>query len=489
MAGKITVVGLGAGDMDQLTIGIHKLLTKADTLYVRTKDHPLIEELEKETKNIRFFDDIYEKHDQFEAVYEEIADTLFEAARREDVVYAVPGHPFVAEKTVQLLTERQEKENVQVKVAGGQSFLDATFNVLQIDPIEGFQFVDAGTLSADELELRHHLIICQVYDQMTASEVKLTLMEKLPDDYEVVIVTAAGSRGEEIRTVPLFELDRNVALNNLTSVYIPPIKEEKLLYHEFSTFRSIIRELRGPNGCPWDKKQTHQSLKQYMIEECYELLEAIDEEDTDHMIEELGDVLLQVLLHAQIGEDEGYFTIDDVIKGISEKMVRRHPHVFKDVKVQDENDVLANWEDIKKAEKNTSESSLLDSVPKTLPALSKAAKLQKKAAKVGFDWEDVSDIWEKVSEEMKEFSSEVSEAPHEHNLKAEFGDILFALVNVARFYKIEPEEALTMTNDKFRRRFSYIEETAKEEGVELADMSLEDMDKLWNEAKETERRS
>lgn len=135
--------------------------------------------------------------------------------------------------------------------------------------------MDAGTLSADELELRHHLIICQVYDQMTASEVKLTLMEKLPDDYEVVIVTAAGSRGEEIRTVPLFELDRNVALNNLTSVYIPPIKEEKLLYHEFSTFRSIIRELRGPNGCPWDKKQTHQSLKQYMIEECYELLKLL----------------------------------------------------------------------------------------------------------------------------------------------------------------------------------------------------------------------
>lgn len=270
MAGKITVVGLGAGDMDQLTIGIHKLLTKADTLYVRTKDHPLIEELEKETKNIRFFDDIYEKHDQFEAVYEEIADILFEAARREDVVYAVPGHP-LSQKNSSAADGAAGKGKRSSESRGGQSFLDATFNVLQIDPIEGFQFVDAGTLSADELELRHHLIICQVYDQMTASEVKLTLMEKLPDDYEVVIVTAAGSRGEEIRTVPLFELDRNVALNNLTSVYIPPIKEEKLLYHEFSTFRSIIRELRGPNGCPWDKKQTHQSLKQYMIEECYEL--------------------------------------------------------------------------------------------------------------------------------------------------------------------------------------------------------------------------
>ncbi|WP_430742651.1 nucleoside triphosphate pyrophosphohydrolase [Bacillus atrophaeus] len=490
MAGNITVVGLGAGDMDQLTLGVHKLLTKAEALYVRTKDHPLIEELEKETGHIRFFDDIYEKHGQFDAVYEEITDILFAEAEHQDIVYAVPGHPFMAEKTVQLLIDRQEEKQVKVTVAGGQSFLDATFNVLKIDPIEGLQFVDAGTLTPDELELRHHLIICQVYDQMTASEVKLTLMEKLPDDYEVVIVTAAGSREEIIQTVPLYELDRSVEINNLTSVYVPPIKEEKLLYQEFSAFRRIIRELRGPDGCPWDKKQTHQTLKQYMIEECYELLEAIDEEDTDHMIEELGDVLLQVLLHAQIGEDEGYFTIDDVIREISAKMIRRHPHVFKDVKVQDETDVLANWEEIKKAEKPTSETSLLDTVPKTLPSLSKAAKLQKKAAKVGFDWDDVGDIWEKVNEEMKEFSSEVSEnVPDEHSLKAEFGDVLFALVNVARYYKIEPEEALAMTNDKFRRRFSYIEQTAKSKGIELSDMSLEDMDKLWNEAKETERRS
>ncbi|MBY8914733.1 nucleoside triphosphate pyrophosphohydrolase [Bacillus sp. YC2] len=491
MAGNITVVGLGAGDMDQLTVGVHKLLTQAEALYLRTKDHPLVKELERETAaQIHFFDEIYEKHDQFEAVYEEITDILFEKAKHEDVVYAVPGHPFVAEKTVQLLFERQEEKQITVHTAGGQSFLDATFNALRIDPIEGLQFADAAAMSPDELELRHHLIICQVYDQMTASDVKLTLMEKLPDDYEVVIVTAAGSKEEDIRKVPLYELDRSVGINNLTSVYVPPIKKEELLYQEFSAFRRIIRELRGPNGCPWDQKQTHQSLKQYMIEECYELLEAIDEEDTDHIIEELGDVLLQVMLHAQIGEDEGYFSIDDVLRDISEKMVRRHPHVFKDVKVRDEHDVVANWEEIKKAEKQTTSASLLDSVPKTLPALSKAAKLQKKAAKVGFDWDHVQEIWDKVNEEIKEFSAEASDEISDGlSLKAEFGDVLFALVNVGRYYKIEPEEALAMTNDKFRRRFAYIENTAASKGLELTDMSLEDMDKLWNEAKETERRS
>jgi tetrapyrrole methylase family protein/MazG family protein len=199
--------------------------------------------------------------------------------------------------------------------------------------------------------------------------------------------------------------------------------------------------------------------------------------------------MLQVMLHAQIGEDEGYFSIDDVIRDISAKMVRRHPHVFKDVKVQDEHDVVANWEEIKKAEKQTTSSSLLDSVPKTLPSLAKAAKLQKKAAKTGFDWDDVQDIWDKVNEELKEFSAEASaESADEVSLKAEFGDVLFALVNIGRYYKIEPEEALAMTNDKFRRRFSYIEKEAAAKGLELTGMSLEEMDKLWDEAKEMERR-
>ena len=332
------------------------------------------------------------------------------------------------------------------------------------------------------------MIISQVYDQMTASEVKLTLMEKLPDDYEIVIVTAAGSSLEETRRVPLYELDRSIGINNLTSIYVPPVKDEALLHQEFSMFRRVIRELRGPDGCPWDRKQTHQSLKKYLIEECYEVLEAIDEEDPDHLVEELGDVMLQVLLHAQIGEDDGFFTIDDVIAGITGKMIRRHPHVFGNITVRDEADVVKNWEDIKKQEKQTAKKSFLDDIPKPLPALSKANQLQKKAAKTGFDWSDVKDMWNKVNEEMKEFSFEVSDAePHAKKIKEEFGDLLFALVNVGRYYKIEPEEALAMTNSKFYRRFTYIEQAAKRSGKDLESMTLEEMDELWNEAKEIER--
>ncbi|MGE6632316.1 nucleoside triphosphate pyrophosphohydrolase [Bacillus sp. NPDC077027] len=490
MAGNITVVGLGAGDMDQLTLGVYKQLKQAKQVFMRTQDHPLTAELMQEVSSLIFFDEIYEKHDQFESVYEEITETLFAEAKKHDIIYAVPGHPFVAEKTVQLLVQKQEERGIKIDIVGGQSFLDATFNSLQIDPIDGLQFVDAGDLHPDDLKLTQHILICQVYDQITASNVKLTLMEKLPDDYEVVIVTAAGSKQEQITPVPLFELDRHMSINNLTSVYVPPIKDGELLYGQFDTFREVIRTLREPGGCPWDQKQTHQSLKPYLIEESYELLEAIDEEDPDHIVEELGDVLLQVLLHAQIGEDDGYFSIDDVIKHVTEKMIRRHPHVFGDTTVNNTSEVLANWEDIKKQEKPERIGSLLQSIPGNLPALTKAYKIQKKAATVGFDWTDVQDIWEKYEEEKQEFLEELSmnhgaEVPK--GLKDEFGDLLFVLVNIGRFYQLEPETALSSANAKFKRRFQHIEKTAKAMNRSFEEMTLEEMDDLWNEAKRIER--
>jgi tetrapyrrole methylase family protein/MazG family protein len=449
-------------------------------------DHPVIKELEKENVTWISFDDSYKKHHNFDDVYIEMCETLTKEAEDKEIVYAVPGHPLVAEKSVKLLLERKN-ESLSVEILGGQSFLDAMFNALSIDPIEGFQLVDASDLHPDMLHLRHHVIICQVYDRFTASNVKLALMEKLPDDYEVAFVTAAGSEAEDIRYIPLYELDRIAETSNLTSVYVPPVCEDRLLYHEFSTFRQVIKELRGPNGCPWDKKQTHQSLKPYMIEECYELLEALDEEDDSHIVEELGDVMLQVLLHAQIGEDEGWFSIDDVIEGITEKMIRRHPHVFDDKKADNESAVMENWEKIKKQEKPNQKKLLLDDVPKTMPALSRAYHLQKKAAKVGFDWEDVGDIWNKVDEEIKEFAREAETLSDIRKMKAEFGDVLFAFINVGRFYKIEPEEALTMTNHKFYKRFSYIENQVSQSENKLESLTLEELDLLWNEAKQKER--
>jgi len=482
---KIEILGLGAGDLEQLPFGVYKKLLNNENVFLRTKEHPVVIELEKEGFRYTSFDTVYEKHDQFEEVYQEITKTLLHMAETIPVIYAVPGHPLVAERTVQLLLEWGPKEGVEIAIGGGQSFLDAMFQALKIDPIDGFQLLDGTALFANELQIGQHLLIGQVYDQFVASDVKLTLMEKLPDDYEVYIVTAAGSKEEQIEKLPLYELDRNVTVNNLTSVYVPPVKEETLLWRNFAKLRDIIAHLRGPNGCPWDKEQTHESLKKYLIEETYEVIEAIDSGDIDHLIEELGDVLLQVLLHAQIGEDEGYFSIDDVIEGLSAKMVRRHPHVFGDGKADTAEDVLKNWQKIKQQEKGAiTTSSLLDGVSKSLPNLLRAYELQKKAAKVGFDWQEITPALSKVKEELQEFEDELTGTTDQLLLaKKEFGDLLFAFVNVARFLDIHPEEALFETNEKFTRRFHYIEAKVDESGKAFADFTLEELDRFWDEAK------
>jgi len=479
---KMYIVGLGAGDLNQIPLGVYKLFKSGKPVFLRTKEHPVVAELEKEGFHYQSFDSIYEKNEQFEAVYEEICDTLLSMENFEEVIYGVPGHPLVAERTVQLLLNRGKEAGIALEVIGGQSFLDDIFTALHIDPIEGFQLLDATDLRLEEIQLRQHMLIGQVYDSFMASNVKLTFMERLPYDYDVYIVTAAGSKEESIRKVQLVELDRETELSNLTSVYIPPVTEETVLYKDFNKLRAIIAELRGPNGCPWDLKQTHESLKKYLIEESYEVIEAIQEKDIDHLIEELGDVLLQVLLHAQIGEDDGYFSIDDVIEGLSAKMVRRHPHVFGDRIAETAEDVVKNWQEIKQEEKGEQITSILGEVGTSLPTILRSFELQKKAAKVGFDWPDVSGAWEKLKEEIGEFEQEIKDSNTEQAVK-EFGDILFALVNIARFYDINPDEALFMTNQKFIRRFQYIEEKVEASGKPFTDYRLEELDRFWEEAK------
>ncbi len=484
MVRRIEILGLGAGDLEQLPVGVYKKLLKASGVFLRTKEHPVVVELEKEGLRYSSFDSIYEKHDQFEEVYEEIVQTLLQKAESETIVYAVPGHPLVAERTVQLLLDYGPKKDVEIIIGGGQSFIDALFTSVKIDPIEGFQLLDGTSLNKAHLQIDQHIIVSQVYDQFVASNVKLTLMEKLPDDYQVYIVTAAGSSQEIIEKVPLYELDRNVSINNLTSVYIPPVKEEQILLKNFSKLREIIAELRSPTGCPWDREQTHESLKKYLIEETYEVIDAINSEDIDHLIEELGDVLLQVMLHAQIGEDDGYFSIDDIIEGLSAKMIRRHPHVFGNGQADNAEEVVRNWQEIKKQEKGEVPTSLLEGVSMALPNLLRAYELQKKAAKVGFDWQEITPALEKVKEELEEFVNELDGTDEGMaRAKGEFGDLLFAFVNVARFLKIHPEEALFETNEKFTRRFQFVEEKVKMSGRTFEEHTLEQLDQYWDEAK------
>jgi tetrapyrrole methylase family protein / MazG family protein len=479
---KVEIVGLGAGDLDQLPLGIYKkLISLNKTVYTRTIDHPVVAALQKEGVAFHSFDYLYEEEQQFSSVYERIVEVIREKATKEDVIYTVPGHPMLAEKTVQLLLEQK---GMNVVIVGGSSYLDDIFTALKIDPIEGFQFVDATSFNRSELNFKNHLVFSQVYDQFVASEVKLTLLEDLPADYLITVVEAVGSKAQSMKQIPLEMLDRTVEVSNLTSVYIPPAPDD-VLHHTFWQLRKVIQKLREPGGCPWDQAQTHESLREFAIEEVYELIDAINTQDDDGIVEELGDVLLQVMLHSQIGEDNGYFNIDDVIRGITDKMIHRHPHVFKDTAVNSIAEVKSNWDQLKQAEKGHVHASMIDGVAKHSPSLIRAYQLQKKAAKAGFDWDKVYGVWNKLEEEIAEFKTAISvESMNEQEM--EFGDILFVLANLARHYNINPEVALNRANEKFISRFTYIEEMLIKHGSSIHDATFDQMSELWERAKEGE---
>jgi len=266
-------------------------------------------------------------------------------------------------------------------------------------------------------------------------------------------------------------------------LYVPELGEGT----SFESFQEIIAHLRAPNGCPWDMEQTHASLRKHLLEESYEAIAALDSQDSASMGEEFGDLLLQIMLHSQIACEEGEFTANDVVKGIYDKIVRRHPHVFGDAKVGGVDGVLQNWEKLKEAERREKgdkgegnrRKGMLDGVPMALPALSQAQEYQDRAARVGFDWPVIEDVLDKVAEEIQE----VKDAGTDFELADEIGDLFFVLVNFARWKKVDAESALRGTNLKFKKRFGYIETNAKAQGRNLSDMKLEEMDMLWNEAK------
>ncbi|MEK7327678.1 MAG: nucleoside triphosphate pyrophosphohydrolase, partial [Chloroflexota bacterium] len=286
---------------------------------------------------------------------------------------------------------------------------------------------------------------------------------------------------ERVEWLPLYEIDHSARarISHLTSLYVPPIAHPG----SFETFQNTIARLRGPEGCPWDKEQTHQTLRSHLLEEAYETLAALDADDPDMLREELGDLLLQVVLQTQIAIDDGEFHMADVIGDINAKLIRRHPHVFGDLKVSGAGEVLTNWEKLKEQERagnsEKKKNGLLSSIPAALPALAQAHTYQSRAARVGFDWPDVSGVKAKIHEEMAEIES----AEEDGARAEEMGDLLFAIVNWARWLNVDPEVALREANGKFAKRFAHVEAGAKAQGKELSALSLEEMDALWEEAK------
>jgi tetrapyrrole methylase family protein/MazG family protein len=279
------------------------------------------------------------------------------------------------------------------------------------------------------------------------------------------------------RPIALSDLDE--VSSEITGLFIPALAEDSTL----ENFMQLIARLRAPDGCPWDRKQTHTSLRPYLLEEAYEALEALDNGNLDGLREELGDILLQIALHTQIAVENGGFTIAEVLQGINRKIVSRHPHVFASVSVKDDRDVVQNWEKLKEIERaengDDHQKGLLDGIPAILPALSQAQSIQERAARVGFDWPEIQPVIEKVMEELQEVSQAQSALEREHEL----GDLLFAVVNLVRWYKVDAESALRYTNTKFRKRFAYLESQARQAGRELQKMTLEEMDALWEDAK------
>ena len=482
----IKIIGLGPGAESALTLGAIKALEEGKNIYFRTEKHPTVDYLRNKVRNFKTYDHYYESSENFDEVYKNIANDIINKYEAEsELVYAVPGHPLVAEKSVFNVIDLCDKKGIKYEIVPAVSFIDAMMDALKIDPIEGLKVIDAFDINNQILDKRIGTIITQVYNNLIASEVKLRLLDYYNDDTEIYYVRAAGIVGEEsIRKIPIYELDMQEDIDYLTSIYIPrDLKNKK----DFNDLVDIIDTLRGEDGCPWDMEQTHESIKNELLEEAYEVIDAINNDDIDSMIEELGDVLLHVVFHSSIGKDDGYFNIYDVISAICNKMVYRHPHVFGDKEVSSSEEVLKNWEEIKKTEKDfetiTEE---MNAIAKALPSLIKAHKIQKKAARVGFDWDKIEDAANKVKEELNEVL-DVYKTGNKDKIKGEVGDLIFACVNISRMLDINEEEALNTTIKKFISRFSFIEEEALKVNKNLKDMTLEEMDKLWEESKKRER--
>ncbi len=501
----VTVVGLGPGSWESLTIEAARVLQTAATIYVRTTTHPSFDEIRSEIPGVQIesFDALYEERSSFDDVYEGIVDALLERARTSGgVIYAVPGSPTVGERSVRLLLDRCTALAIPVRVVQGMSHIEPVLTSVGVTDAAWIDVLDASEIAllsrenalgeVDGLPTRlpwrapsptAPAIISRLYSRELATGVKLWLGKFYPDDHRVTLVRLSGDPGMTSRDIALFELDRLADIDASTVAYIPPLTETDNV-RTFAGLMQLTRTLRAPGGCPWDREQTHSSLKPHLLEEAYEVLDALDGGNPDLIAEELGDLLFQVTIHSQVAAESGEFTIEDVIEGIMRKLIGRHPHVFGSMELHNSQDVRHAWESFKQREK-PKRASVLEEIPRGLPALPQSNLIQKRAASVGFEWPNVEEVIAKVEEEIRELRVEIEDQTSRDAMREEFGDILFALVSVARHLRLDPEEALRLANRKFATRFQQVEARVKAANTVLRDLTPDELDRYWNEAKAT----
>jgi tetrapyrrole methylase family protein / MazG family protein len=470
--GRVVIVGLGPAGPELVTTETLAAIERIPHRWLRTARHPSATLL----AGAPTFDDLYDTSSSFEEVYAAIVATVVDAAARHgEVLYAVPGSPLVAERTVELL---RADGRVAVTVLPGLSYLDLAWGALGVDPLAtGVRLVDGRRFAVDAAGASGPLLVAQCDSRAVLSDVKLALDDGA-EPGSVTVLQRLGLADQAVFEVAWDDLDRGVEPDHLTTLWIPSL--EAPVGRELVRFHELVRTLR--ERCPWDREQTHRSLTSHLVEETYEVVDAIESGDDDHLAEELGDLLFQIEFHAVIAQQEGRFTMADVARGIHDKLVHRHPHVFGTVDADDAEQVLVNWEAIKRAEKGRT--SLFEGIPGGLPALAYAAKVQRKAASVGFDWDDVDGALPKIAEE----AAELAAVPAADGARAaeELGDLLFAVVNVARHLRLDPETALRAATVKFRSRFEAVEALAAARGQTLDALDLAALDTLWDEVKATE---
>lgn len=480
--GKIFIIGLGPGNVDSLTLGAVERINSGKNNYLRTEKHPTIEYFKDKDVAYKSYDYIYDKEDDFDKVYEKIVDEIIKEAQvNGEINYYVPGNPMVAEKTVEILL----KKDIEIEIISGMSFIEPLIELVGRDPIHGLKIVDGTVVNNQIVDINSDMIITQVYNQRILIDLKITLSEVYGDEYYIWVIHSAGIEGEEIvNNIPIYELDRIEDVGHLTSVYVPKIEKNDRKVFDFSDLIGIMKLLRSEDGCPWDMEQTHKSIRQSVIEEAYEVVNAIDNDDIDNLIEELGDLLLQVIFHCQIAYDEGEFNLIEVTSVLANKLIYRHPHIYLEKNVDNSNEVVYNWNKLKDSKRGYKGlTDRLKDLP-NLPALLKSSKIQDKAADIGFDWENIQGPLDKVVEEYHEVLEAINQFGQGHErVEEELGDLIFAVVNLSRFINVNPEVALNRTNNKFIKRIEIMELEAEKMGKELKEMNLQEMDALWNQAK------
>ncbi|MHB1355445.1 MAG: bifunctional methyltransferase/pyrophosphohydrolase YabN [Anaerolineae bacterium] len=479
----VTVIGLGPGDPQLLTREAWQVLAISSEVYLRTVRHEAVSSLPIGPQYISF-DASYEDYETLAEVHEHIAQQVLRLGTRDEgVVYAVPGHPLVGDSTVQRIQQLTQENGLPLRLVAGFSLLESSFSALNIDPLAGLQVCDATILAQKfhpNLDPDVPALITQVYNRHLAGELKLTLMNLYPDQHPLQVLYSVGTPQLQVDGLALYQLDRLEKLDHLTSVFIPALSQPGSL----ASHQNVVAHLRAPEGCPWDREQTHQSLRTSLLEETYEVLDALDADDMGRLREELGDLMLQIMLHAQIATEEGDFKLVETVQANISKLVRRHPHVFGNAVVNDSADVLRSWEQIKRQERGDKQKSLLDGISRALPALLQAMEIQRRVTRVGFDWPNAEQVMDKVLEELDEWRH----ADDPKSRSSELGDLLFSLVNLARWYELDAESSLRQTNQRFTRRFAYMERQAARKGQALEKLDPLEMDALWEHAKEEEQK-